>query len=87
MNNSAGSGGVHPNTDALGVTQPDANIGFVNDVDTWIDDLDLNRGSILHAPPTADISSDVTMPWLVQQSLPRTLLPFFNGSTTVDSFI
>ena len=36
----------------------------------------------MHVPTAAGISPDVTMAWLVQQSLPRTLLPTFDGSPT-----
>ena len=51
-----------------------------NDVDSWIDDLDVNHRVHIQIPTVAGITSDVTMAWLVQQSLPRTELPTFDGS-------
>ena len=51
----------------------------VNDVDGWIDELDVNRVDTPH-PMISGISSDVQMAWLVQQSLPRVQIPDFDGS-------
>ena len=38
--------------------QSHLNTGFANDVDTWIDNLSLNRLNNTHVPPAAGISSD-----------------------------
>ena len=55
--------------------------GFMNDVDTWIDALDANRAHIAK-PVLAGITPDVAMAYPVQQSLPCTELPKFDGSPT-----
>ena len=51
-------------------------------MDSWIDDLDMNRAS---APCgiTPGITADVTMGYLVQQSLPRVQIPEFDGSASL----
>ncbi len=54
-----------------------------NDVDAWIDVLDENRPSL---PPNAGVNPmapDVAMAFLVQQQLPRTQLPTFDGAPTM----
>ena len=53
-----------------------------NDVDGWIDELDVSRVNTPH-PITSGITPDVTMAWLVQQSLPRVQIPDFDGSPTL----
>ena len=53
----------------------------MNDVDTWIDALDANTRNAA-IPTVAGITPDVTLAYLVQQNLPRTQLPVFDGSPT-----
>ena len=55
--------------------------GFMNDVDTWIDNLDPNHRHVAN-PTMTGITTDVTLAYLVQQNLPRTTLPTFDGSPT-----
>ena len=53
------------------------NSSFINDVDSWIDQLCVS-GTQAHT--AAAITPDVQMAWLVQQSLPRNQIPTFDGS-------
>ena len=52
---------------------------WVNEVDSWIDDLELNRrNNPLNG--TAEINSSVLMASLIQQQLPKVEIPEFDGS-------
>ena len=50
-----------------------------NYVDSWIDELNDNRW-VRNNLASTGISPNVTMAWLVQQSLPRVKIPVFDGS-------
>ena len=52
---------------------------LANDVDAWIDELDINRVDTPFGIARG-ITQDVTMAWLVQQTLPRIQIPEFDGS-------
>ena len=53
-----------------------------NNVDSWVDELnDLQETSTNTMP--ADVSPNVTMAWLIQQSLPRVKIPVFDGSPSL----
>ena len=52
-----------------------------NEVDSWIDKLDINRPTRhIGKPEFGGIGPNVTMAWLVQQNLPQPELPKFDGS-------
>ena len=53
---------------------------IVNEVDSWIDQLDETKMQTMPNSVTQGITADVTMSWLVQQSLPRTTIPTFSGA-------
>ncbi len=67
------SGYVPPSSNPSHVTE--------NFVDSWIDLLDVNRPN-QSSPTLTGIAPDVTMAYLVQQNLPRTQLPTFDGCPT-----
>ena len=52
-----------------------------NSVVSWIDELNTNQPHAPH-PMSGGISPDVTMAYLVQQNLPRTEIPTFDGAPT-----
>ena len=51
-----------------------------NQVDSWIDELNENRLNRYPDVTTGGITPDMTMAWMVQQSLPRVQIPSFDGS-------
>ena len=54
-------------------------INTINQVDSWIDDLnELCPEPIRQRMP----NDEATMSWLIQQSLPRFEIPYFDGSPT-----
>ena len=74
-----GSNGYAPPGRSANAHQPTHVIE--NSVDSWIDLLDVNRANVPN-PTLTGIAPDVTMAYLVQQNLPRTQLPTFDGSPT-----
>ena len=52
----------------------------MNEVDSWIDALDETNPPLTPVVGQQGITSDVTMSWLVQQSLPRTTIPTYTGA-------
>ena len=56
-------------------------INLENEVDSWIDRLDINRPTRhITNPALGGIGSNVAMAWLVQQNLPQAEFPEFDGS-------
>ena len=53
---------------------------WVNEVDSWIDDLELNRRNDSLDANSGAISSSVLMASLIQQQLPKVEIPPFDGS-------
>ena len=51
-----------------------------NDVDSWIDDLQLNRCNTQRSWTQGGVNNDVMMAWMVQQHLPKAELPTFDGA-------
>ena len=66
-----------PSTNAL--TPP---VLGANYVDAWIDALDENRPNQLATLGGQGFAPDAAMTWLVQNQLPRTQLPKFDGSAS-----
>ena len=54
-----------------------------NEVDSWIDLLDETKPQSLSGLSVQGITADVTMAWLVQQSLSRSKIPVFKGSAVM----
>ena len=54
-----------------------------NEVDSWIDDLDEKNPQPPPDITNTGITADVTMAWLVQQSLPIPKIPTFDGSAVL----
>ena len=54
---------------------------YENEVDSWIDHLDETKPSQTPDLTKQGITADVSMAWLVQQSLPRTKIPIYEGSS------
>ena len=84
----SGAGGAHSSIHGgtVSAAAPATNQGTVtvtptkaNDVDGWIDALDANRVDTPFGTAHG-ITPDVTMAWLVQQTLPRIQIPDFDGS-------
>ena len=68
---------------AAGVIGTPVNVAnSINEVDSWIDQLDVTVTPRTHGHVVPPITPDVTMAWLVQQSLPRAQIPSFDGSPT-----
>ena len=53
---------------------------FPNEVDSWIDQLDPAQKNRVRNPTTEGINAEITMAWLIQQSLPRIVIPKFDGA-------
>ncbi len=70
---------VFSNTRGITSFGPQTKDSASNEVDSWIDELDESKSNI----PAADadnLANNVTMAWFVQQTLPRSKIPVFDGS-------